>query len=282
MSLPLLLLGCALFKPPAPAVPTPTETPVAEAEAPVSFAPLEERVNVLIAEAIETDRKDRLVAARELMVQMRNKEPAAQHKVYDYLDEVLKIEERARPAPIAIDAPIVPIEEEPLDTPPARTPSKPSPSPSPSSPSPSSPSPSSPSPSPSSPSSASVTPPEPVAATITNPADQAALAAARKAVADARYLDAVSLLSTSSSPESAAVRKEAVDAWARAERERAGHAFLDARALPPGNEKILALQEVRKALAAINDRFPDNAYAAQIKDNLVKVDADLAALGAKP
>lgn len=250
---------------------------MAAEQPPVSFVPLEERVNVLIAEANETDRRDRLIAARELMVQMRNKEPAAQRKVYDYLDEVLKIEERARPAPIELDTPIAPIEEEVLEPTP-RAPVKPPsggtvPPPA---------TPASTAPAATAPTSSTPADPPPVAATITNPADQAALVAARKALADARYLDAVSLLSTSSSPEAATVRKEAVDAWARAERERAGHSFLEARALPPGNEKILALREVRKALSAINERFPDNAYAAQIKDNVTKVDADLAALGAKP
>jgi hypothetical protein len=52
--------------------------------------------------------------------------------------------------------------------------------------------------------------------------------------------------------------------------------------LAPGNERITALRTVRRALVSINERFPDNAYAAQIAENITKVDADLVAVGAKP
>lgn len=239
-------------------VPT-TPPPVAGGEAgtvvateagppPVSFAPLEERVNVLIADAKETDRRDRLVAARELMSAMRNKDPIAQRKVYAYLDEVLKIEERAEPAPIPIEGLPTPIEEETLQAPVAPT--------------------------------APVAPAAPTAAPAADPATK--LADARKALAETRYLDAVAALDGVTAPEAVALRKEAVDGYARAERERAGHAFLEARQLPPGNERIASLRAVRASLAAINARFPDNAYAAQIAENLAKVDADLAAAGARP
>jgi len=104
----------------------------------------------------------------------------------------------------------------------------------------------------------------------------------RVALADARYLDAVALLDPLTTPDAVALRKEAVDAWARTERERAGHLFLEARQLPPGGERVASLRAARSALAAINERFPQNAYAAQVAENLVKVDADLAAAGARP
>ena len=229
-----LLLACVTVPTPTP-VTDPTAVAVAgDATAPpVSFAPLEERVNVLIAEAQETDRRDRLGAARELMVSMRNKDPVAQRKVYEYLDAVLTIEERARPEPIGFEPIGAPIEEEVIPVPPP--------------------------------------PPPP-----------AAIGDARAALAGGRYLEAVSLLAGLGSAEALALRKEAVDGWARTERERAGHQFIEARQLPPGNERITALRTVRRALAAINERFPDNAYAAQIAENIAKVDVDLAAVGAKP
>lgn len=252
-----LLLACATVPQPPP-VAGGAEAPVVATEAgppPVSFAPLEERVNVLIADARETDRRDRLVAARELMHAMRNKDPIAQRKVYEYLDQVFTIEERSRPASIPIEGFGVPIEEETLGAtepsarPPAAVPST------------------------------SFTP----LPSIPAPADATAqLTAARTALAESRYLDAVDALAGAATPNAAALRKEAVDGWARQERERAGHLFLEARQLPPGNERIASLRAVRTALTAINERFPDNAYAAQIADNVAKVDADLAAAGARP
>ncbi|MDP2312130.1 MAG: hypothetical protein Q8P41_04440 [Pseudomonadota bacterium] len=247
-----LLVGCATLQGPPPVasgaeasvVGTPAGVP------PVSFVPLEERVNVLIAEAQDTDRRDRLIAARDLMQTMRNKDAIAQRKVYDYLDQVLKIEERARPASIGIEPIRTPIQEETLGgattspLPPLST--------------------------------APLSPPAlPVDPTPT-------IAQARVALSEARYLDAVSLLSSVTTPEATALRKEAVDGWARAERERAGHMFLEARQLPPGGERIASLRAARTALAAINERFPENAYASQIAENIAKVDADLATGGARP
>jgi hypothetical protein len=102
------------------------------------------------------------------------------------------------------------------------------------------------------------------------------------ALADARYLDAFDALDGVGTPDAATLRKEAVDGYARTERERAGHLFLEARGLPPGGERVASLRAVRTLLVSINDRFPDNSYAAQIAENIGKVDADLAAAGAKP
>lgn len=241
--LSLLLLACATTPTPAPTSSGQSGTVVATEAGPppVSFAPLEERASVLIADAKDTDRRDRLVAARELMQAMRNKDPIAQRKVYAYLDEVLKIEERAQPKPIPIEGLPTPIEEEVLTAPPAT--------------------------------------PAPAAPA---PDASAALGAARAALAQAKYLEAVDALAGVDTPEAAPLRKEAIDGWARTERERAGHQFLEARQLPPGNERIASLRAVRTALAAINERFPDNAYAAQITENIAKVDADLTAAGARP
>lgn len=246
-----LMVGCATVPSPAPvAGGDGTVLATTAGPPPVSFVPLEERVNVLVAEAQDTDRRDRLMAARELMQAMRNKDAIAQRKVYDYLDAVLKIEERARPASIGMEPIGVPIEEESLggvSTPPV------TPLP-------------------------DVQPVPSVSAADPGPT----VGSARAALAEARYLDAVSLLQGVTTPEAATLRKEAVDGWARTERERAGHMFLEARQLAPGGERIASLRAARSALAAINERFPDNAYAAQIADNIAKVDADLAAVGARP
>ena len=249
-----LLIGCATLPSPAPVAGGEVAT-VRASDAgppPVSFVPLEERVSVLIAEAQETDRRDRLIAARDLMQTMRNKDPIAQRKVFEYLDAVLKIEERNSAAPIGMEPIGTPIEEEPLGAPTAPLPPVTTPAP-------------------------PVPPPSIGAADPT-----ATVTGARVALADARYLDAVALLDTVTTPDAVALRKEAVDAWARTERERAGHLFLEARQLPPGGERVASLRAARTALAAINERFPQNAYAAPVADNLVKVDADLASAGAGP
>ncbi|MDP2311210.1 MAG: hypothetical protein Q8P18_34640 [Pseudomonadota bacterium] len=255
-----LMIGCVTVPSPPP-VAGGDGTVLATTAGPpaVSFVPLEERVNVLVAEAQDTDRRDRLVAARELMQTMRNKDAIAQRKVYEYLDAVLTIEERARPAPIGMDPIGVPIEEEPLGG------------------SSTAPTGGAPLPLPDIQPLPSVIAPAEAATTLAS-----AVVGARAALAESRYLDAVALLQGVTTPEASTLRKEAVDGWARTERERAGHMFLEARQLPPGGERVASLRAARIALAAINERFPDNAYAAQIAENIAKVDADLAAVGARP
>ncbi len=251
-----LLLACATLPQPAPVSggQTASTTVVAgDVVPPVSFAPLEERVNVLLADTRDTDQRDRLLAARDLMEGMRNKDPIAQRKVYAYFEQVLAIEERSQPKPIPLGDVGVPIQEEQLQI--TEVPVEPT-------------LPAGPGP---------VGPTPPVA-----PLPDGQLAVARAALAEARYLDAVEALRGVTAPDAAPLRKEAVDGWARTERERAGHLFLEARQLPPGNERIASLRAVRSALVAINERFPENAYAAQIAENIAKVDADLSASGARP
>lgn len=116
---------------------------------------------------------------------------------------------------------------------------------------------------------------EPVA-----PAGAALVAEARAAVSSGAYAQAIATLdrvavSDPAAAEAVALRKEAVDAFARQERERAGEAFLKARALPAGPERTAALHAVRAALTDINQRFPDNAYAEPIRENIARVDAEL-------
>lgn len=231
-----LLTGCILpwAVPPGGPLPDGTNTSsVTSPGAPVSFAPLEQRVNVLLGETQDADRRDRLMEARELMQGMRSKDPAAQRQVYAYLDRVLAIEERARATAIPVAPLDAPLDEEPLviEGPPAAPPPAPDPA--------------------------------------------IVLAGARAALADGRYLEAVAALDPLDAPDARALRKEAVDGWARVEREQVGHAFLQARALPAGAARSEALRTVRSRLEAINTRFPDNAYTAQILENISRVDADL-------
>ncbi len=246
-----LFVGCATL-PSQPPVAGGADASVATAAGmpAVSFVPLEERVNVLITDSRDADRRDRLMAARDLMETMRNKDPVAQREVYAYLDAILRIEERNTPAPIGIEPIGVPIEEETLGS---LSPATPAPG---------------------------VGSPLPTMSAAADPT--AVVASARVALAEARYLDAVALLANVTAPDGVALRREAVDGWARTERERAGHLFLEARQLPPGQERVASLRAARSALAAINERFPENAFASQITENLLKVDAELAAAGARP
>jgi MOSC domain-containing protein YiiM len=111
------------------------------------------------------------------------------------------------------------------------------------------------------------------------------LSAPRGALAQGRYADAIAALDASNPAtdedrrQIAALRKDAVDGWSRGERERAGEAFVKARELPAGPERTAALRQVREQLAAINTRFPDNAYATQIGENLERVEMELAREG---
>ena len=217
-----LALACLT---PASVQPPVTDPTVPPTEA-VSFARLEERVDVMLAVETDTDRRDRLNEARELMLGLRGRDPVAQRRVYQYLEHVLAIEERARPDSIAPDAPVpvdrAPVVEEALDPQPAGS-----------------------------------------------------LEAARLALAESRYADAIAATDRLTSPEALAARRQAVDGWAREERERAGRVFLEVKALSPGEERDGRLREVRAQLAAINTRFPDNPYAAQIAEHVARVDAEI-------
>ena len=222
----LLLAAC-----PAAHQPTgvgPTTGAAAVGESPVSFGALESRLQAVLAVSADTDQQDRLVALRDLMMAMRNREPSAQRRVYEAVERLLVIEERTLPQPL------VGVGTTPVDV---------------------------------------------VEEVIPAPVDTGTvLADSRKALAENRPLDAVALLAPLTTPEAATLRKEAIDTWARSERERVGHAFVGARAMPPGPERVEALEAVRVALVVINERFPDNAYAQAIRDNLAKVEADLKAV----
>jgi hypothetical protein len=114
----LLLTGCAaLFTGPASAPPPP---PVAAApgaagtSTPVSFAPLEARLNDLLGASGDADQRDRLVALRELMFDLRGRDPAAQRVAYAYACLALDIESRARVQPLDIGV-VAQVEESTLE-----------------------------------------------------------------------------------------------------------------------------------------------------------------------
>ncbi len=107
-----------------------------------------------------------------------------------------------------------------------------------------------------------------------------ALAPARAALSAGKPLDAVAVVDAALAanpnlPGAAELRAAAADAWAHDEREAAGAAFLAARALPAGADRSAALQAVATRLAAINERFPQNRYAADVAQNLAIVQKEL-------
>lgn len=233
-----LLTGCphsgAAVAPAAAAV---AATPVAPAPSPVSFELYDKRISDLLPVTTDADQRDRLQALRSLLQTMRQRDPAAQAVVRDYVAAVLAIEERTQPVSMSPeDVEPVAIAVEALDA---------------------------------------------------GPDGDALLAEARDLLAQARYDDVLTRVASippgsSAAVEGAAVQKEAIDAWARERREQAGVAFLAARELEPGPERTAAIESVRRSLVEINQRFPGNAYAEQIRENVARVDAELAAIGATP
>jgi hypothetical protein len=278
----LILVGCfahgggAPVDPPPVTVPTPS--PGSE-EAPVSFVALEQRVNDLLGATTDADQRDRLIALRELLFNLRGREPAAQRAVYAYASRQLDIEARARPQPIELGG-AAPVEEELLDEAPAAPRVAPAPTGGRANP------PAAPGvvalPAVAPPTGGLALPVAPIGSAVPTASPQDALSAAREALASNRPLDAVAALEGLVSAEAATLRREAADAWARAEREAAGHAFLEARGSADAGSRLSAITSVRDRLAAINARFPDNAHAADIRTNLARVQAELDALQGSP
>lgn len=262
----LILVACVRSGGVAPAPPpVAAQSPTAvSTEAPVSFVNLEQRVNDLLGASTDADQRDRLIAVRELLFNLRGREPAAQRAVYAYASRQLDIEGRARPQPIDLGG-VAPIEEELLDAAQASQPVEPRVLP-----------PAAPQPP------AAVEPPaDPnTVAPSASPVD--ALASARAAFVANRPLDAVAALEGLVSVEAATLRRQSADMWARAEREAAGQAFIDARRLTDPASRAAAFLSVRDRLASINVRFPDNTYAADIRANVARVQAELDALQGAP
>ncbi len=252
MFLLAMLVACTPTRPPVTAPPVVT-VPAAAAPDDLSFAPLETRAAALSADVDDADARERLAELRELLASMRGQPLDAQRKVFGYATRVLAVEERSRPERLDLRleddvrevAPLQPAQTAPVAT---TTPTIPSPS------------------------AAEETPSE----STPGPTDDAErLARARRAIAEGRPIDAVTALEGVADPAAARMRTSAIDAWARAERESAGAAFLTARELPAGDARRAALEAVRDRLAAINARFPQNAYAAEVARHLARVEKAL-------
>ena len=267
----LLALACTdrLHVPPSP-LPAGVS---ATAEAAVDFSSLEHRVSAMLAESQDVDQRDRLAELRDLMADMRTRDPSAQRRVFVYVKRALAIEERTRPERIAPES-FAPLTEETLEVPTLPASSSPGPAPT-----------TKPAPLPNAGPTPAATAPAPVVTSSVPPPPPVVvdpLVRARRALGEAKYLDAIAALEgvdlgPTAAPDLARVRKEAVDGWARTERERAGSDFLTARARPPGEERSAALLAVRDRLAAINARFPENSYAADIARNVALVEQALSA-----
>ena len=255
----LLLLGCFGHYPlvtatapvEAAAVHTEPELPA------ITFSPLEEKLEIVFTASTDDDQRDRLSELRELLHAMRAKDPLAQRRVYDYAETILKIEARSLPQSLPVEEGmeplVVPIEERPLEAAPVQA----------------VPPVEAVAPVPPAPSVETVAPVEAAA----SPAEL--LGRARAAFAKADFLSAIDMLAPLTAPEATALRKEAVNAWCRSERESAGAAFAANRSLPVGPERTAALTQARDRLTAINLRFPDNTFAASIAENIARVNAEL-------
>ncbi len=64
---------------------------------PVDFAPIERQISALVESSESVDARDRIEVAWSLAQSMRNADPAAQHIVKAYLEQVIEIEGRAHP-----------------------------------------------------------------------------------------------------------------------------------------------------------------------------------------
>lgn len=62
--------------------------------------------------------------------------------------------------------------------------------------------------------------------------------------------------------------QEAVDGFVRSERERAGHMFKQARALPAGDARDKQLAEVETLLVGLVTFYPESSYTEAIQENL--------------
>ncbi len=241
---------------------------------PADFTEVQQRIEVLLDEAQDVDRIDRLQAAHELARRMRSADPHAQRVVLDYLQALVAIEERSRP----MEAPRLVVGEAdgaPLFAPPVIE--------------------------------EDLGGEEPVAGAApaehpataggdedgdapeaggepAEPVDVAArVARAEELVADGRPAEAMTLL------ESCRERPcwdEVADEWAvardalvHARRQEAVQRFLSARELADPAARRAAFVAVRDELQDLLDRWPSTRFAEEIRRNIELVDEAIAALG---
>lgn len=251
MLLPILLLlgGCVVKQYGS----TVSSGAAEQSLAPVDFSANEAELERLIAgERENVDRRDRLEAAWELLQQVKTSRPAAQHVVQGYLERLVALEQRA--ASTSTDAlatdhdarfiPIASIKGEEIQV------------------------------------------SEPVAGTqgalaqLTVDAGAAAiLESSRRRMNGGDLSGAMAQLEVCKAlacwAEVESLWGEVRDRVVYQEQERAGQAYLAARALHDKTVRLVKLQEARKILVSIQSRYPNTRYAQGIADKIARVDASI-------
>jgi hypothetical protein len=251
MLLPLLLLlgGCVVKQYGS----TVSSGAAEQSLAPVDFSATEAELERLIASERENvDRRDRLEAAWELLQQVKTSRPAAQHVVQRYLARLVALEQRAantdtdalasehdaRFTPIAsIKGEDIQVSEPAVDTAGAQ----------------------------------SQLPIDAGAAAI--------LDASRRRMNGGDLTGAMAQLEVCKAQacwaEVEGLWGEVRDRVVYQEQERAGQAYLAARALQDKTIRLEKLQEARRILAGIQSRYPNTRYAQGIADKIARVDASI-------
>ena len=249
MLLPLALVlgGCVVKQYGGPASSGTAEQSVA----PVDFSATEAELERLIAaERENVDRRDRLEAAWELLQQVKTSRPAAQHVVQRYLVRLIELEQRA--GTTGTDAiatkqdarftPIASIQGEDIAV-------------------------------------------EDAPETAKDTSAQLPASAGEKPILDAsrRRMNGGDLTGALAQLEVcrdqpcwsgvSGLWGEVRDRIVYQEQERAGQAFLAARALQDKTVRLEKLQEARRILAGIQERYPNTRYAKGIADKIARVDA---------
>jgi hypothetical protein len=218
---------------------------------PVDFSEVEAQLEVLIAgEHDDVDRRDRLEAAWELLQKVKTSRSASQQVVHRYLVRLIELEQRA--AATLTDAlateqdarftPIASIQGEDLSAPDASV-------------------------------QASAQAPQ-LAASVGAPA---ILDASRRRMNSGDLEGAMAQLEVCRSApcwtEIGTLWGEVRDRMVYQEQERAGQAYLAARALADKSVRLGKLQDARKILVDIQKRYPNTRYAKGIADKIARVDA---------
>jgi hypothetical protein len=237
----LLLVACTVMpyrRPPDTALtgPTPVATAAEAGAGTQDVSGLLSRVDALLALAEHVDERDRLVELRELVLGAGTGDLATRTRVMRYVERVVSIEERGvaqsiAEPPLADTVARVTLVEEEVLEPSVAAPSAP-----------------------------------------VKEADP--LRAASAAAGEGKWSLALSLLEaegTGDGEPRAALMKRCIDGWAGSEREAAAADFIRASQLPAGPEREAAMAGVKARLEAVNTRFPDNAFAEDVRRHLATV-----------
>ena len=296
-----VFVACTVVRFGAPAVATGGSPVRIGAEAPgASISGLITRIDALLEVVADIDARDRLIELRDLAAGAGSLDLPARRRVTQYVEHALTIEERGRPvsveeSPIQLSESVVITAEEPVGVaapssvvapPPVVVPATPELSPvgTPISPTPTTPTLTAPTPTTPTPTTPAATAPTTLTAPTPTPVESPTvltdpLAPLHEALVRRDYLGVVALADANpafaADSGASALRREAVDGWASAEREAAGAAFLAAKELK-GAERGTAMRAVLAKLSAINTRFPDNQYAADVARHIELVTAEAA------